>query len=385
MNFDLSEEQISLRSSLERFVAERYDPQRCDFTRMQPLAEKRERWRELGELGLLALPFSTQSGGLAATAADLSIVMEVFGAALVREPYISSVLMAGTLVDAVGNERQRRDVIGPLLAADMWLALAQAEPEARFSLARVVTSASRAGQTFTLNGRKTCVIDGAGADLFVVVARTSGAPDEQKGISAFLVPADTRGLSKQTYCLADGTQACRMELKEVVLPAESLLGEEGMLYPALESMACRTCIALCSEAVAIAAVLLETTLEHLRSRKQFGVALSSFQAIQHRMADCYVALELARSITLKATLLDPAGDCPEWKRTARATKSFVSRSSLKIAEEAVQFHGAMGITDELSVGRYLKRLLVIGTLFGDARALLEQSHLARSAQMPAWS
>jgi len=385
MNFDPSEEHMSLRSSIERFVAEQYGSEQRGLYREWSLPARRKRWKELADLGVVSLPFPIEFGGLGGTAAELSIVMETFGAALIPEPYVSSVLMAGSIVDALGVERQRRDVLGPLIAGDSWLALAHSEPGTRFSLTHLSTFARRESTAFTLNGSKTCVIDGADADMFVVIARTAGACNERNGISAFLVSADTPGVRKQTYALADQTSACLLELTDVVVPSESLLGEEGGAFPALESMVCRTSIALCSEAVGIATAVIELTLEYLRSREQFGVALSSFQAIQHRMADCYVDLELARSLTLKATLIDPIADSLNWQRCAHAAKAFVSRVSIKIAEEAVQFHGAMGVTDALIVGHYLKRLLVVGTLFGDSHAQLAQFQLANVLRTQPWN
>ena len=371
MNFDLSEEQLLLRTSLSRFVGDTYQSKLRRAQRTESLDAKRQRWRKLADLGVLSLAFAENDGGLGGGAVDIGVVAEVFGTGLVCEPFYSTVLLAGGLVAAEGSDQQKHNVLAPVMGGEHWLALAWAERDARFDLAHVHTTARRQGSDFILEGTKTLVLDGGLADAFVVVARTSGATTSSQGLSAFLVPAGVAGLMRRGYVLADGSRPCELQLSSVRVPAAHLVGRENEFHLPLETAVTRTCVALCSEAVGLASAVFEITLEHLRTRKQFGTTLGSFQAIQHRMAEACLSLEQARSITLKAMLADPA-DRAAWLRIANGAKALVSRAALHIAEEAVQFHGAMGITEDLAVGEYLKRVHVIATLFGNPPAHLDR-------------
>ena len=361
----LTDEQKLLKDSVERFIGDQYEFN----TRRKIISTESgylpEHWSQFAELGWLAAPFSEDDGGLGGSSIDIAILADELGKGLYVGPFISSVITAGSLVANAGNAAQKQQWLAPLIAGQQLLAFGYAEPQARYDLANVTTLASPSGSGFRLSGHKAVVLYGAQADHIIVTARTSGAQSDQHGISLFVVPADTNGVRLRPYVTVDGHRACELHLDDVNLTEDALLGVKDQAYPVIEYVADLATLSLCAEAVGCMQVLYEDTLAYLKQREQFGAKLSSFQALQHRMVDVYMSYEESRSITYAAAGNFAGSDDVERKRLISVTKAHIGKAGRHIGQEAVQLHGGMGMTDELRVGHYFKRLTTINTLFGD--------------------
>lgn len=361
MNFDLSEEQSLLQASVQRFVQNEYDLEKRRAYLAQDHGFSASNYSALAELGLLLLPFTQEKGGLGADPVDIMVACEALGPGLIAEPFFASGLFAGALLNRV-------DGVEAIGTGEKRLAVAHAERKARYTLHYIETKASKAGDGYVLDGQKTFVLHGdAGADL-LVLARTSGAAMDQAGLSLFLVDAEAAGLDRQTYRVADSNLATEIDFRAT--PATPLGPLDGA-FPLFEDAVADATFALCAEAVGIMQAMFDETLEYVKQRKQFGVPIGSFQVIQHRMSDCYMALESCRSMVLKAALADRS-DRAQWLKTIAGTKAFITEKALLVGHEAIQFHGGMGVTDELVISHYHKRLQLISSMFGDAK-----THLAR--------
>lgn len=367
MNFDLDDQQAMLRDMVARFAADRYDIEKRARYRKSPEGFSAENWAMLAELGLLALPFSEDQGGIGGGIVDIITVAEELGRGLVGEPWLSDVLMAARLLDRAGSDAQREAWIGRIITGETRIALAHSEQRARYN-PNYVTTEARDG---VLTGAKTFVLAGAGAEAFVVSARESGGVADPAGIGLWLVPADAKGLERRDYRLTDGSVASELRLHGVSA-GERLPGDAAA---ALAATFDEARIAACAEMVGVMDMLLQATLEHVRTRKQFGQAIGSFQAIQHRMAQLYVRLEQSRSHLLRAAL---ASDDAARAQTIAGAKAFVSENAVLLGEDSIQLHGGMGVTEELPIGHGHKRILLLANLFGDADA-----ELARYVQLAA--
>lgn len=350
MNFELSDEQRMLKNSLERFIASRYGLDRRRQWQRGPGGFSRENWRLLADMGLLALPFSAQDGGLGGTAVDIMVVMEQIGRGLIVEPFASAVVLCGRLAPPALRAR--------IIDGDAIPALAHAERAGRYLWDHCATSLVRSNDHWQLSGEKTLVLAGMDADVLLVVAR---APE---GLTLVALDPGAGGVHRRAYRTADGGTACELALHQVAVPGHALVTAPGDAWPLLEAAYAATCLALCAEAIGAMEALFALTLDYVRARQQFGQPIGRFQAVQHRLADCYMALEQARSLTLKA-VLTPEADARAWHCAIAGAKAYVSEVALKLGHEAVQFHGGMGMTDELVVSHYHKRLLMIASLFGD--------------------
>lgn len=377
MDLSYSEDQRLLSESVARFVRNDYDFETRRRLSESELGFDESKWATFAELGWLAIPFAEADGGLGADPVAVMVLMEQFGRGLVVEPYTPSVLLGGGLIAAAGSDTQRRRWLGELIAGKTHLAFAHGEHGGRYTLSHVSTRAEAADGGFLLTGRKAVVHNAEAADFFVVSARESGAVADESGISLFVVPRAAAGLALRPYRTVDGLRAAEVALDRVAVDGDSRLGAAGGAFPIVESVVDRAVAAVCAEALGIMDVLRETTLEYLKTRQQFGRPLGSFQALQHRAVDMLIACEEMRSLTLMATLgLD--GSAAERRRAVSAAKAHVGRAGRKVGQEAVQLHGGMGVTDELKVGHYFKRLTMIDTFFGDAA-----HHLDRFADNPA--
>ncbi len=365
MNFDLDEQQVLLKNMVERFVLDRYDLEKRRHYLGEALGFSAENWAMLAELGLLALPFPADVDGLDGGPVDLITVTEALGHGLVVEPFLDSVVLAGGLLTRGGTDTQKAEWIGQIIAGAARPALAHSEAKARFNLAHVSTTARHDGGNVVLNGAKTHVLAGASADLLIVSARESGATGDRDGIAFYLVPGDAAGVTRRSYRIADGTQAAEITLDNVTVSADARLS--GGL-DALEAAIDQTHLAACGEMLGIMGLLMETTLDYLRTRKQFGVTIGSFQAIQHRMVACYIGQEQARSLVYGAALAEPG---PAQRRAIAGAKAYVTEAALRIGHESVQFHGGMGVSDELIVSHAHKRILVLSKLLGDGQTALQ--------------
>ena len=348
MNFDFSEEQSMLRDSVARFVQDDYD-----FDTRRAIAESDEgmsrlNWQTFAELGWLSVPFAEEHGGFGGDAVDVMVMMEELGKGLVVEPYLATVLMFGGLLQKAGSEAQQHDYIPRIIDGSLLGAFAYVERQSRFELADVKTTAAKSADGFTLNGEKVVVSNGANADYAVVSARTSGDQNDENGISLFLVALDAEGVSRTTYRMMDGQLVANLTFNNVALAADSLLGELDNGLGLIESVVEEVVVALASEAVGIMGQLNTKTLEYTKTREQFGVAIGSFQALQHRMVDTFMSYEQAKSLLYRAVCAQAEGS-----------------DGTHIYSEAIQLHGGMGLTDELDIGHFAKRLMMINATFGN--------------------
>jgi hypothetical protein len=357
MDLTPSDEQRLLRESADRFVSENYTADRRRKIASEPFGFSTALWKQFAELGWLALPIAEAHGGLGGGAIEIGILMEAFGHGPVSEPYLSTVVIGAALIAECGTEAQRQAQLPRVADGSLLLAFAHSERQARFDLADVRTTATRTVDGWRLDGRKTAVLDGNAANQIIVSAQVDGT------LCLFLVPQDANGLVLRDFPRLGGGRACNLELNGVQLPAEALLGDGSDALPAVEGVVDRAMAALGAEAVGIMQTLLDQTLEYTRIRKQFGRPLSANQVIKHRLADMAMQCDEARSMALRAALMADAEPVARG-RAASGAKAKIGRCARFVAEQSVQLHGAMGVTEELDIGSYFKRLLAFDTLFG---------------------
>lgn len=364
MDIQWTEDQELLRSSIQRFLNDQYD---FDARRKIVATDdgwSRKHWSALAELGLLAAPFSEESGGLGGGPLSTMIIMREFGRHLVVEPFFETVVLAGGLIEVAGTAAQRGRFLSPLMAGQSVWALAWTEEKSRYDLAAVTTTAKRQGDHYVLTGAKTAVIAAPWADQLIVSARTSGDARPRDGVSLFVVDRHSPNLDLRSFQTIDGRRAAEIALNGVKVPADHLLGGEGDGVALLEACRDRAIAALCAEALGAMGELNSATLEYTKTRKQFGTALGTFQVLQHRMVDMFIALEEATSLTQYLNLSITNRE-PQASKVASGAKTKVGYAAKFVAEQAVQLHGGMGMTDELSVGHYFKRITSINVQFGD--------------------
>ena len=373
MDFSLNDEQAILKDSLERFIQGAYDFD----TRRSHLASEtgysREVYGQFADLGWTAVPFAEDDGGLGGGPIELMIMMEQFGRGLVVEPYLPSIVLAGGALRHGGDAAQKARWLPGLIDGSITGALALQEPQARFDLANVRTRAERADGGWKLSGHKAVVLNGRDADLVIVPARTAGGHTDRQGISLFAVAGTAPGVSRRAYPTVDGMQAAELTLDGVAVEASDLLGAEGQGLAILEQVLREALLAVSAEAVGIMAVLVDKTVEYSKNRKQFGLPISAFQALQHRMVEMFMEHEQSRSLLYMAAIKLAAGHA-DAARALHALKYQVGRAGRLIGQEAVQLHGGMGVTNEHDVAHYFKRLTMLDQAFGNA-----DHHLGRYA------
>jgi alkylation response protein AidB-like acyl-CoA dehydrogenase len=363
MDFTLTDEQQQLRDTLARFVQKEYAFEKRKAILKSKDGISREAWKQFADMGLTALGLPEEHGGLPGTAVDTMVVMDVFGRGLVVEPYVATVVLGAGLVARAGSAQQQAAILPRVAAGELLLALAHDETGARYELEHVGASARKQGDHYALTGAKTVVLHGAQAGTLVVSARTSGTVRDAKGISLFLVDRAAAGVSVHDNPTHDGQRAAEVTLKNA---RGELLGKEGQGHALLEHAQARGIAALCAEAVGNMAALVEITLSYVKTRKQFGVPIGSFQALQHRMADMVMYVEQARSMAFLAAAKADAPDAAERRRVMAAAKAFIGQAGRFVGQQAVQLHGGIGVTDEANVSHYFKRLTLINATFGDA-------------------
>ena len=365
MDFDLSDEQRMLQDSVTRLLAEQ-----CTFEQRQahlaePHGYSRALWSQIAELGLLGLPFALADGGFGGGPVDTLIVMAALGRSLAPEPYLASVVLGGGLLRDAGSSAQRAASLPAVAAGTLTLALAHAEAHARFELAHVETTAREDGGGWVISGAKRFVVSGDSADRLIVSARTHGTANDTDGISLFLVDADAQGVTRRGYRTQDHGRAADIRFDAVRVDAGALIGAAGAGLACVERAVDVAIAALCAEAVGVMERAHELTVDYLKVRKQFGVAIGSFQALQHRAVDMLVAIEQARSMALYAAMMCDEPDAALRSRAISAAKVQIGKSARFVGQEAVQLHGGIGMTEECQVGHYFRRLTVIEILFGD--------------------
>lgn len=366
MNFTFTEEQTLLAESLQRFVQDHYDlDQRETVVKKEP-GYTEEHWQTFAELGWLALPFSEDDGGIGGNELDTMLVMEEFGKGLVVEPWLPSVVLAGAALRMAATPSQRQKYIGGLIDGSLKGAVGWLEDSSRFDVTRISTRAEPDGEGFVINGAKSLVLGAAAADFIIIQARTG-----TDGISLFIVDKDAAGLKVSGYPTVDGLRAAEVTLKDVAVGGEQLLGEQNQGMDVLNEVTRQGLLAVCAEAVGIMENLYKDTVEYTRTREQFDHPLSEFQVLRHRMADMFVEYELCKSLLYRATM-EKAEGAGTADQSLHALKVLVGKSGRFIAQNAVQLHGGMGLTEELRIGHYFKRMTVIESQFGGTDA-----HLSR--------
>ncbi len=367
MNLTLSAEQLALQETLNRFVAKDYSfKTRHDIIR-SATGISAPHWAQFAELGLLALPFAEEHGGLGGSAVDTMLVMQAVGRGLMVEPYLATVVLAGGLLRAAGSEAQQALWLPQIADGSLLMAFAHYEAGGRYEIDQVTTTGLPSGEGYVLNGAKTFVLHGAQAHRLIVSARRAGDADASE-LGLFLVDPNAEGVNMRDYVTQDNLRAAEIIFTDVKLDRHARLGEANAAdaLPAIEYVLDAANAALCAEAVGAMDALNQATLEYLKARKQFGVPIGSFQALQHRMVDMFTAAEQARSMAILASIRVQSGDATERRWACAATKVLVSESARLVGQQAVQLHGGMGVTDELNVSHYFKRLTAIGATFGDA-------------------
>ena len=365
MDFSFSEEQNMLQDSVARFIQNSYTFESRQKLLRTEQGFSRENWASFAELGWLALPFSEALGGFAGTAVETMILMEEFGKGLVVEPYLATVIMAGTAIAEGGSGQVKETVLTDIMAGNKFAALAFVEAQARFNLADVVTTAVADGDGYTINGFKGVVLGGPAADVLVVPARTSGNQTDEAGITLFLIDANAAGVSKRDYPTIDGMQASEITFDHVSVAASHILGDIDQGLSLLEKVIDNAILAVGAEAVGAMEVLYKTTVEYCKTREQFGQPIGKFQVLQHRMVDMFMEHEQAKSLLYMAALRMDEGDPVESKKAISALKVQIGKGGRFVGQNAVQLHGGMGMTDELNVGHYFKKITAIETLFGN--------------------
>ncbi len=368
MDFDLSDDQRLLKDSVDRLVADTYGfEQRREILKSSE-GWSRANWAKLADLGLLGVNFAEDHGGFGGGPVEMMLVAEAFGRGLVVEPYFATVLLGGGLIRHAGSAAQQDDYLGRIAGGELLLAFAHHERRARYNLSHVTTTATRKGDGWVIDGEKSLVLHGDSADKVIVSARMSGGPTDEAGIGLFVV--DTAGLARRGYPTQDGQRAA--EITFAAAEVEAILSLDG--FPAISRTIDEAIAFLCAEAVGAMAVMHATTIDYMKTRKQFGRAISEFQVLQHRAVDMLVQLEQARSMAMYATMMASEDNAGERGRAISAAKVQIGRSGHMIGQEAIQLHGGIAMTMEYQVGHYFKRVTMIEKMFGDT-----ETHLARVA------
>src|SRR6516225_5228917 len=380
MDFELSGEQELLRDNVARLMKDRYGFEARKTYQASPHGWSEALWRDYAEMGLLGAPFAEADGGFGGGAVETMIVMEEFGKALALEPYLQTVVLCGALVKHGASDKQRAELIGAIAAGDLRLGFAHMEKQSGFDLADVGVSAVKdGGGGFVLNGEKTLVGQGDSADKLIVSGRVKGARRDRDGVGLFLVDADASGLTRRFYPTQDGQRAAEIAFADVRAAPHDAIGAPGSALTIIERAIDETIAALAAEAVGAMSEALTMTVEYLKTRKQFGVTIGSFQALQHRAADMTVALEQARSMMYLAAMMAGDDDAAERMKAMSAVKAQIGRSAKFIGQQAVQMHGGIAMTYEYKVGHLFKRLTMIDAAYGDAdvhvRRLAERGSL----------
>jgi alkylation response protein AidB-like acyl-CoA dehydrogenase len=365
MNFELSEEQKMIQQSVERFVQENYDlTSRVKISSEDP-GYSQEYWTAMAELGWLGLAFSEEEGGFGGNQIDTLVLMEQFGKGLVLEPFLANIVLGGGAIKRGGSPAIKESTLPNLIEGNLQVTLAYAEEQSRFDIEDVATAAREDGSNFIINGKKSMVLNAESADKIVVVTRTSGSQVDEDGISLFLVDATSKGIERENFPTVDGLRASEITFTDVEVPSGNSIGEKDKGFSILQAVVNDAILALSAEAVGAMEVLYKDTVEYTQQREQFDHPLSDFQVLQHRMVDMFMEYEQCKSLLLRATM-ETVQDPILAQRTVHALKHLIGKSGIFVGESAVQLHGGMGVTEELRIGHFFKRLLVIDSQFGNS-------------------
>ena len=365
MDLSLSVEHSILKDSVERFVRESYPSNKRRNFVDENKGFLQENWQKFSKLGWLGLNLPEEFGGNGSSAVDTMVVAEALGPGLILEPFLETVVIGSKLIQVGYNEKQKSEFLSNLVRGRLILTFAFAEPQSRYSLSDVQLSAKPNGDQFVLNGKKAVVRHASSADKIIVSARTAGDRRDKHGITLFLVERNSPGLSRRDYRLQDDIPASELIFDNVCLRRTAMIGDLDCALPIVELVVDHGIAMVCAEAVGIMSALYTATLQYVKTREQFGQPIGKFQVIKHRMVDMLMACEEARSMAYMATLKLDESDPNVRKRAASAAKVSIGKAARFVGQQSIQLHGGMGMTDELDVGHYFKRLTMIDILFGD--------------------
>ena len=375
MDFDLTDEQRLLRDSVDRLLADHYGfAQRRSYL-AEPEGWSTALWSRYAEQGLLGLPFTEEYGGFGGGPIEIMLVMEAFGRVLALEPYLATVVLGGTAMRLAGSEAQKSALLPQVAEGHLTLAFAHGERQARYDLTDVLTTAKPIAGGWVLDGAKSVIAHGDSSDQLIVSARLSGERDDPDGIGLFLVDAKANGVARRSYPMRDGTRAAEIALSGVEVARDDVLGEPGNAMPVIERVVEAGIAATSAEAVGAMEAMHAMTLEYLRTRQQFGKPIGQNQVLQHRAAEMLIALEQGRSMAMLAAMMVDEPDPAERAHNIAMAKVGVGQASRFVAQNAIQLHGGIGMTEEYAVGHYFRRVMVIEHLFGDPTY-----HLSRLAE-----
>ena len=372
MDFEPSDDQRLLQESVSRLLADTYSFAQRKTYLAQPDGWSREMWGKFAELGLLGLPFGEEYGGFGGGPQEVMLVMQAFGRVLVLEPFLSTVVLAGTAVRTAGTAEQKRAILPAIAEGTLKLAFAHSERQARYDLTDVVTTAKRSGSGWVLDGSKSVVSHGDSADRLVISARTAGDRYDTDGITLFLVDASTDGLARRGYNTRDETRAADIALSNVRVSDADVLGAVGQGLAIVETVIEAGIAATAAETVGAMEAMNEMTLEYSKTRVQFGQPIGSYQVVQHRLADMFMTQEQGRSMAMLATMMVDHGDPGERAHNMAMAKVGVAQAGRYVSQSAVQMHGGIGMTEEYAVGHYFRRCMVMERLFGDPAYYLQR-------------
>jgi pimeloyl-CoA dehydrogenase small subunit len=362
LDFSFTEEQSMLRDTVASYLADHYSIDQRKAALAKEPNWRPDVWKAFAEeLGILGAPFPEELGGLGGGHVENMIVMEELGKALVVEPYLGTVVIGGGFLKHSGHAKAA-DLIAEIIAGQAIFAFAWAEPQGRYNMADLKTTAKKDGAGYVLNGQKAVVIGAPYATHLIVTARTGGGQRDQQGVSVFIVPKDAAGVTTRDYPTVDGFRASEVYLENVKVGADALVGPEGHAMPLIETVVDEAVAATCAEACGVLRKLHEGTLEYTKQRKQFGQPISSFQVLQHRMVDMFIQVEQSVSMTYMATI--KLSDAAERGKAAAAAKVQIGKACRFVGQNAIQLHGGMGMTDEMAIGHYFKRATMIESAFG---------------------
>ncbi len=372
MDFEFSDDELQLRDVIERYLDEQYGFDRYKAIKESAAGWDRSVWQGLADIGVLGITVPVAQGGLGFGPVETLAMMGECGRHLLLEPVLSSAVIGTAALRAFADQSEAGALLRALAAGEKIAVLAHFESGARFESQWVTTSARRSGSGYRLDGHKGVVLHAGAADTLLVSARTAGAPGDASGVSLFLLPRNLQGVLIDAYPTIDGARAADVYLQAVELPGSSRLGPEGQALPAIEAALDLGLAALCADAVGVMQALLDATIEYVRVRQQFGQPIGRFQALQHRIADMRIHLEQARSMSYLAALRCTDPDIGERRRALSAAKAVIGQAGRFVGQQAVQLHGGMGMTDELRVSHWFKRLTAAQLMFGDSDAHLQR-------------
>ena len=372
MDFDLNEEQRLLADNVARLMKDRYGFESRKAYQAAAPGFSEDLWRQYAEMGLLGLPFAEEDGGFGGGPVETMLIMEAFGRALALEPYLATVVLSGGLIRRAAGDALRAALVEQIAAGGLRLAFAHSERQSGWNVLDVATRARKDGAGYLLDGEKGLVLHGDSAHKLIVSARSAGERSDRGGLGLFLVDASAPGVSRRGYATQDGQRAAEIVLSNVRVAPEDVLGDPEGAGPVIERVVDEAIAALCAEAVGAMSEAQEVTVDYLKTRKQFGVPIGSFQALQHRAADMVVALEQARSMMMLATMTAAEDDAAQRAKTISAAKAQIGRSAKFIGQQATQLHGGIAMTFEYKLGHLFKRMTMIDMTFGDADAHLRR-------------